>query len=133
LWVILRLELRSGHLPPRKNAVHRFERHHSATLEVKMSGNRTILGREVHFFPPSSADDRGMQTNAPHPGSNPPALSTGPDSFGNLCNRRQLARYLNVTERTVAAWDLSGRIPAIRIGRTVRYDRTEVLRWLQRN
>lgn len=57
-----------------------------------------------------------------------------PDALGQplLLTRRQLAHQLNVTERTVAAWDLTGRLPAIRIGRTVRYHADDVLGWLRK-
>ncbi len=49
-----------------------------------------------------------------------------------LLNRRQLAERLGVTDRTIAEWDLTGKIPAIRIGRTVRYSADDVLNWLRR-
>lgn len=49
-----------------------------------------------------------------------------------LLKRRQLAESLGVTERTVAEWDLTGKIPAIRIGRTVRYSAEDVLAWLRK-
>lgn len=49
-----------------------------------------------------------------------------------LLNRRELATHLGVTSRTVATWDLSGRIPALRIGRTVRYHLDDVLAHLRR-
>lgn len=49
-----------------------------------------------------------------------------------LMNRRQLAGQLGVTERTVATWDAAGRIPAIRIGRVVRYHPEDVLNWLRK-
>jgi excisionase family DNA binding protein len=59
----------------------------------------------------------------------------GPPTVGAvllLLNRRQLAESLGVTERTIAGWDLAGKIPAIRIGRTVRYNAADVLEWLRR-
>jgi excisionase family DNA binding protein len=49
-----------------------------------------------------------------------------------LLNRRQLAERLGVTDRTIAEWDLTGKIPAIRIGRTVRYSAGDVLNWLRK-
>jgi len=49
-----------------------------------------------------------------------------------LLSRRQLAARLGVTERTAAEWDLRGRIPSLRIGRTVRYCEADVLAWLRR-
>lgn len=50
-----------------------------------------------------------------------------------LLNRCQLAERLGVTDRTVAEWDLTGKIPSIRIGRTVRYSADDVLNWLRKN
>lgn len=50
-----------------------------------------------------------------------------------LLNRRQLAERLGVTDRTIAEWDLTGKIPAIRIGRTVRYCPDDVLNWLRKS
>lgn len=49
-----------------------------------------------------------------------------------LLDRPQLAVKLNVTTRTIATWDAQGKIPAIRIGRTVRYHLDDVIEWLRR-
>lgn len=49
-----------------------------------------------------------------------------------LLNRRQLAAKLGVTDRTIAEWDATGKIPAIRVGRVVRYHMGDVLDWLRR-
>lgn len=64
-----------------------------------------------------------------------PASKAQPEPLGQplLLTRRQLAHHLNVTERTVAAWDLTGRIPAVRIGRTVRYHADDVIGWLRKS
>ncbi len=58
----------------------------------------------------------------------------GPDTNGEplLLTRDQLAVKLGVTARTVASWDLQGRIPRLTIGRTVRYHADDVLAHLRR-
>lgn len=58
--------------------------------------------------------------------------TNGPTADPLLLNRRQLGEKLGVTDRTIAEWDLTGKIPSIRIGRTVRYSADDVLNWLRR-
>ena len=104
-----------------------------AAPDAGMTRNRTILAAEVHFSTAWNTDAAGMEKKELEALQGARRHPIGPDPFGGLVNRRQLAEYLHVTERTVAAWDLCGRIPSIRIGRTVRYDLADVRRWLQRN
>src|SRR4026209_919580 len=49
---------------------------------------------------------------------------------GTLWTVRDLARFLNVHERTVARWVRFGRLPCVRIGSRLRFDRQDVLRWV---
>ena len=49
-----------------------------------------------------------------------------------LLDREQIAAKLGVTSRTIAEWDLQGRIPSIRIGRTVRYHAGDVIDWVRK-
>jgi excisionase family DNA binding protein len=49
-----------------------------------------------------------------------------------LVNRDRLGLLLGVTSRTIATWDDQGLIPAVRIGRAVRYDPSDVLAHLKR-
>jgi excisionase family DNA binding protein len=43
----------------------------------------------------------------------------------------EVAAMLRLCPSTVYAWAASGRLPCIRIGTAVRFDRGDVLRWLR--
>lgn len=45
-------------------------------------------------------------------------------------NKQQACEYLGITNNTLDSWIKKG-LPAIRIGKTVRFDKTEINRWLQ--
>lgn len=50
----------------------------------------------------------------------------------NLMTRVEVAEYLGVPERSVRAWTEKGTGPArIKFGRHVRYDRVDVLAWVE--
>ena len=49
------------------------------------------------------------------------------ESDGQLLTTRELARRLKVTERTIENWRKDGRIPALKIGRAVRFLWSEVI------
>ena len=50
-----------------------------------------------------------------------------------LLNVKQVAAYLQLKESTIYSWAQDGKIPAIKIGRTWRFRRTDLDAWLQRH
>jgi excisionase family DNA binding protein len=51
---------------------------------------------------------------------------------GNLFNRREIADYIGVSERTVSNMMRQRRIPVIKIGKTVRFDPLKVRKALEK-
>ena len=49
-----------------------------------------------------------------------------------LINKKQLARQIGVTPRTIESWMRLGHVPYMKIGRSVRFDQEDVLRSLKR-
>jgi len=45
-------------------------------------------------------------------------------------NKQQTCNYLGISNNTLDSWIQKG-FPIIRIGKTVRFDKTEINRWLQ--
>ena len=45
-------------------------------------------------------------------------------------NKQQTCNYLGISNNTLDNWIKKG-LPSIRVGKTVRFDKTEVNRWLQ--
>ncbi|WP_373760108.1 helix-turn-helix transcriptional regulator [Streptococcus ferus] len=45
-------------------------------------------------------------------------------------NKQQTCEYLGITNNTLDAWIKKG-LPIIRVGKTVRFDKAELHRWLQ--
>ena len=45
-------------------------------------------------------------------------------------NKQQTCDYLGISNNTLDSWIRKG-LPIIRIGKTVRFDKTEINRWLQ--
>lgn len=45
-------------------------------------------------------------------------------------NKRQTCKYLGISNNTLDSWIHKG-LPIIRIGKTVRFDKTEINSWLQ--
>lgn len=45
-------------------------------------------------------------------------------------NKQQACDYLGISNNTLDSWIRKG-LPVIRIGKTVRFDKTEINRWLQ--
>lgn len=84
----------------------------------------------THAVPPVSTPTKG--TPVPYSAVLMQPHAAPPDERPVLANRNQLAAALGVSGRTVAAWDLGGKIPAIRIGRTVRYSIEDVIAWLRK-
>jgi len=52
-----------------------------------------------------------------------------------LLSRKQAAEYLGVTEQTLAIWKCTGRynLPCVKIGRLVKYRRTDLNAFINRN
>ena len=50
-----------------------------------------------------------------------------------LLNVKQVAQYLQLKESTIYSWAQDGKIPAIKIGRTWRFRRTDLDTWLERH
>ena len=46
-------------------------------------------------------------------------------------NKQQTCDYLGISNNTLDSWIRKG-LPIIRIGKTVRFDKTEINRWLQK-
>lgn len=45
-------------------------------------------------------------------------------------NKQQACHYLGISNNTLDSWIKQG-LPYIRVGKTVRFDKTEINRWLQ--
>lgn len=45
-------------------------------------------------------------------------------------NKKQTCDYLGISNNTLDSWIKKG-LPVIRVGKTVRFDKTEINRWLQ--
>jgi excisionase family DNA binding protein len=50
-----------------------------------------------------------------------------------LLNVKQVAQYLQLKESTIYSWAQDGKIPAIKIGRTWRFRRSDLDAWLERH
>ncbi|HHX63268.1 MAG TPA: helix-turn-helix domain-containing protein [Chloroflexi bacterium] len=50
-----------------------------------------------------------------------------------LLNVKQVAQYLQLKESTIYSWAQDGKIPAIKIGRTWRFRRSDLDSWLERH
>ena len=48
-----------------------------------------------------------------------------------LLNVKQVAKYLQLKESTIYSWAQDGKIPAIKIGRTWRFRRSDLDEWLE--
>lgn len=58
------------------------------------------------------------------------ALSAEDD--GQLWDVQKLAAFLGMKPYTIRSWVRTGRIPAIVIGRTIRFDPAKIREWLKR-
>jgi len=64
-----------------------------------------------------------------------------PESGGNvmkpsneaLLTPEEVAGMLRVTRKTVIVMAREGRLPAVRVGRFVRFDRQQIARWIDQN
>lgn len=54
-------------------------------------------------------------------------------STDTLLNVKQVAQYLQLKESTIYSWAQDGKIPAIKIGRTWRFRRSDLDAWLERH
>ena len=50
-----------------------------------------------------------------------------------LLSVRSVAELLQIKEQTVRKWVADMQIPHLRLGRTIRFRKTEVLQWLENN
>ncbi len=50
-----------------------------------------------------------------------------------LLNVKQVAQYLQLKESTIYSWAQDGKIPAIKIGRTWRFRRSDLDEWLEQH
>ena len=50
-----------------------------------------------------------------------------------LLNVKQVAEYLQLKESTIYSWAQDGKVPAIKIGRTWRFRRSDLDTWLERH
>ena len=46
-------------------------------------------------------------------------------------NKKQTCDYLNISNNTLDSWNKQG-LPCIKVGKTVRFSKTEINRWLQK-
>lgn len=67
-------------------------------------------------------------------------LANGPSGLGGssmaddtLLNVKQVAQYLQLKESTIYSWAQDGKIPAIKIGRTWRFRRSDLDDWLEQH
>mgnify|MGYP000898604502 FL=1 len=54
-------------------------------------------------------------------------------SQDTLLNVKQVAEYLQLKESTIYSWAQDGKVPAIKIGRTWRFRRSDLDMWLERH
>ncbi len=54
-------------------------------------------------------------------------------SEDTLLNVKQVAAYLQLKESTIYSWAQDGKIPAIKIGRTWRFRRSDLDAWIERH
>jgi len=55
-----------------------------------------------------------------------------PTDIGPLLTAKETAKILNISARTLWTLTNNGTIPHIRVGRSIRYDRADLLRWIQK-
>ncbi len=70
------------------------------------------------------------QTTTARPTGDGSAAPAGPDAGSDFLTARELAEYLNVSEKFVRKHTDAGRLPLVRMGRCIRYRRGEIERRL---
>ena len=53
------------------------------------------------------------------------------ESTHHFLNKKQTSEYLNISNNTLDSWIKQG-LPCIKVGKTVRFSKTEINRWLQK-
>lgn len=53
------------------------------------------------------------------------------ENTNHFLNKKQTCEYLNITNNTLDKWIKQG-LPCIKIGKTVRFSKSEINRWLQK-
>lgn len=56
--------------------------------------------------------------------------STAPAAPDRLLTVREIASWLNMAPKTVYEWAAAGRIPCLRLGGRLRFEASEISRWL---
>ncbi len=59
------------------------------------------------------------------------SAASKPEAPAMLVNQREAARLLSVSTRTVYVMTRDGRLPCVRIGRSVRYSPAQLANWIQ--
>lgn len=59
-------------------------------------------------------------------------MNSEPPNADALLRKREIARRLNVSVRTIENWVSAGRIPCLKIGRVTRFDWVAVRKALER-
>lgn len=59
------------------------------------------------------------------------AADAGGERSSDLLSIAQLAKYLGMAERTIYVWVQQGKIPALKIGTTWRFRRSDIDAWLE--
>lgn len=57
--------------------------------------------------------------------------SLGLDGQRRLIDRRETASILGICERTLYSMTARGEIPSVPVGRNVRYDTADLLKWIE--
>ena len=53
------------------------------------------------------------------------------ENTNQFLNKKQTCEYLNISNNTLDNWIKQG-LPCIKVGKTVRFSKTEINRWLQK-
>lgn len=59
-------------------------------------------------------------------------MNTGMDQeFKRLFSPREIAQYLAVSPKTIYKWAFYRKIPVVKLGKALRFDRAEIDRWIE--
>jgi PTS system nitrogen regulatory IIA component len=62
---------------------------------------------------------------------NTPQGVSGPSALQTLLTVRDVATWLRVHEKTIYEWAEKGKLPCFKLGNRLRFDASDVSRWLQ--
>lgn len=57
----------------------------------------------------------------------------GLDKLPNITTTKELAEFLKISESTIHRAVKNGELQSLKVGRNVRYERVEVLKWLDKD